>query len=215
MTRRTNPANNRSVAVSKHRRWSSVCVEMTSLISRFLVFFMDHQLPCGASRFNLNSNRLNSDLCIGSPSAPEFLRKILDGEGVTLRILAKSLPICSNIRCALLSDIVLRCATARFLTRARAQELLPKSRLAPSEQGRGSNIPPSPIYIFHCDPSSSDSGEWRNGRRWGLKIPCPKGHPGSTPGSPNSSAMICTGCPPRLEKTSPILLAGLGYGLGR
>ena len=25
------------------------------------------------------------------------------------------------------------------------------------------------------------SGEWRNGRRWGLKIPCPNGRMGSTP----------------------------------
>ena len=27
--------------------------------------------------------------------------------------------------------------------------------------------------------------EWRNGRRWGLKIPCPQGRVGSTPTSAN------------------------------
>ncbi len=29
--------------------------------------------------------------------------------------------------------------------------------------------------------------EWRNGRRWGLKIPCPIGRVGSTPTSANVS----------------------------
>ena len=29
--------------------------------------------------------------------------------------------------------------------------------------------------------AKSQLAEWRNGRRWGLKIPCPNGHMGSTP----------------------------------
>lgn len=33
--------------------------------------------------------------------------------------------------------------------------------------------------------TGSPVGEWRNGRRWGLKIPCPKGRAGSIPASPS------------------------------
>ncbi len=141
MTRRTNSANKRFVAVSKRRSWSSVRVEMASLISRCAVFFMDHRLPCGVSRFKLNSNQLDPALHIGSPFVSEFLPETLGGEGVTLRILAILLPMCSNIQCALFCDIVLRCTTTQLLTRLLAQELRPKSRLARSRQGRVSSIP--------------------------------------------------------------------------
>jgi hypothetical protein len=33
----------------------------------------------------------------------------------------------------------------------------------------------------------SESGEWRNGRRRGLKIPCPHGRAGSSPASPTDA----------------------------
>jgi hypothetical protein len=37
------------------------------------------------------------------------------------------------------------------------------------------------------DPNTVQAaGEWRNGRRWGLKIPWPKGHAGSIPASPST-----------------------------
>ncbi len=46
--------------------------------------------------------------------------------------------------------------------------------------GLGNNLQNLAKYI-----SLSGKAEWRNGRRWGLKIPCPNGRVGSTPTSAN------------------------------